>query len=85
MSNKNLFEKNFDLEITLLTIRQKNENTLFCPPIGHEQKGGDYQCSWQPAQLNHKQLKKAQSMAKIVTDNLGGVGLFGVEFFICGD
>ncbi len=73
---------NFDLEITLLTIRQKNGPTLFCPPIGHEQVNGDYQLSWQPAQINPQQLDEAQRMAKLVTDNLGGVGLFGVEFFI---
>ena len=72
----------FDLEITLLTIRQKDGSVLFCPPIGHEQSGGDYQCSWQPASLTDSQLTKAQEMALIVTNNLGGVGLFGVEFFI---
>ena len=74
----------FDLEITLLTIRQRNGETLFCAPIGHEQEGGDYQCSWQPAQLSEKQLQQAQTMARTVTDNLGGAGLFGVEFFLCG-
>ena len=73
----------FNLEITLLTIRQKDGSTLFCPPIGHEQSKGDYQCSWQPAKLSQKHLEKAQTMAKLVTDNLNGVGLFGVEFFIC--
>ncbi len=73
----------FELEITLLTIKQKNGNTLFCKPIGHEQSEGDYQCSWQPATLTDKQLEDAKSMAKIITDNLGGEGLFGVEFFIC--
>ena len=75
----------FDLEITLLTIRQWKGETLFCAPIGHEQERGDYQCSWQPAQLSASQLKQAQDMARIVTDNLGGAGLFGVEFFLCGD
>ena len=75
----------FELEITLLTIRQRNGDTLFCAPIGHEQEGGDYQCSWQPAQLTDQQLRQAQAMAKTVTDNLGGAGLFGVEFFICGE
>ena len=75
----------FDLEITLLTIRQKNGTTIFCPPIGHEQSDGDYQCSWQPAKLDNHHLKQAQAMAKAVTDKLGGVGLFGVEFFICGN
>ncbi len=75
----------FDLEITLLTIRQQNEEAIFCSPIGHEQSGGDYQCSWQPAELNNEHLKQAQSMAKLITNHLGGVGLFGVEFFIRGD
>ena len=75
----------FDLEITLLTIRQRNGKTLFCEPIGHEQKNGDYQCSWQPATLTESVLDKAQKIAKCVTDNLGGVGLFGVEFFIKGE
>ena len=72
----------FELEITLLTIKQKSGETIFCDPIGHEQIGGDYQNSWQPASLNIKQLNQAQSIAKLITDNLGGVGLFGVEFFI---
>ena len=75
----------FDLEITLLTIRQWDGTTLFCPPIGHEQKGGDYQCSWQPVPLCQDQLHQAQSMARTVTENLGGAGLFGVEFFIRGE
>ena len=75
----------FDLEITLLTIRQRDGSTLFCPPIGHEQTNGDYQCSWQPAALSAEQLEQAQAMARTVTDNLGGAGLFGVEFFLCGD
>ncbi len=75
----------FDLEITLLTIKQANGKTLFCSPIGHEQKNGDYQCSWQPAVLNESVLENAQQIARRITDNLGGVGLFGVEFFIKGD
>ena len=75
----------FELEITLLTIRQADGTTLFCPPIGHEQEGGDYQCSWQPAAMTPTQLEQAQAMARSVTENLGGIGLFGVEFFLCGD
>ncbi len=75
----------FDLEITLLTIRQHDGSTLFCAPIGHEQTNGDYQCSWQPAQISEDQLHQAQTMAQAVTNNLGGTGLFGVEFFLCGD
>ena len=73
----------FDLEITLLTVRQHCGETLFCEPIGHEQDGGDYQSSWQPADLSDQQLQQAQAMARTVTDHLGGVGLFGVEFFLC--
>ncbi len=86
-SNKIILEEfiEFDLEITLLTIRQFNGETLFCSPIGHEQRDGDYQCSWQPAVLTESVLDKAKEIAKRVTDNLGGVGLFGVEFFIKGE
>ncbi|KAF0653601.1 phosphoribosylglycinamide formyltransferase 2 [Cyanobium sp. Copco_Reservoir_LC18] len=75
----------FGLEITLLTVRQWQGPTLFCPPIGHIQERGDYQCSWQPARLGEEQLAAAQAMAKAVTDDLGGAGLFGVEFFLCGE
>jgi phosphoribosylglycinamide formyltransferase 2 len=74
----------FELEITLLTVRQWQGPTLFCPPIGHIQERGDYQCSWQPAALGPAQLAEAQAMARRITDNLGGAGLFGVEFFLCG-
>ena len=73
----------FEQEITLLTVKQWNGPTLFCPPIGHIQERGDYQCSWQPAHLNWDQLAAAQTMARQVTDNLGGAGIFGVEFFVC--
>ncbi|EDY37861.1 phosphoribosylglycinamide formyltransferase 2 [Cyanobium sp. PCC 7001] len=73
----------FELEITLLSVRQWNGPTLFCPPIGHIQERGDYQCSWQPAALGAAELAEAQAMAQAVTDNLGGAGLFGVEFFLC--
>ena len=72
----------FEQEITLLTVRQKDGPTLFCPPIGHIQERGDYQCSWQPAELQQSQLLEAQRMARQVTDALGGAGIFGVEFFI---
>jgi len=74
----------FELEITLLTVRPWQGPTLFCPPIGHLQERGDYQCSWQPAALGAPQLATAQAMAQAVTDALGGAGLFGVEFFLCG-
>ena len=73
---------NFELEITLLTVKQQNGPTLFCPPIGHMQERGDYQTSWQPAELGQAQLLEAQRMARQVTDSLGGCGIFGVEFFI---
>jgi phosphoribosylglycinamide formyltransferase 2 len=73
----------FELEITLLTVKQWHGPTLFCPPIGHIQERGDYQCSWQPAALGAEQLAAAQAMARTVTDALGGAGLFGVEFFLC--
>jgi len=73
----------FELEITLLTVKQWDGPTLFCPPIGHIQERGDYQCSWQPAKMPVQALADAQSMALSITDNLGGAGLFGVEFFLC--
>tara|TARA_Y100001968_G_C19379179_1_gene729373 strand:+ start:61 stop:1230 length:1170 start_codon:yes stop_codon:yes gene_type:complete len=75
----------FDYEITLLTIRQKDGSIIFCPPIGHEQKDGDYQKSWQPAQMKKEHLQEAQNIAKKIVNNLGGKGLFGVEFFIKGE
>ncbi len=75
----------FRLEITLLTVRQWQGPTLFCPPIGHIQERGDYQCSWQPAEMGADQLEAARDMARRVTDRLGGAGLFGVEFFLCGE
>ncbi len=73
----------FELEITLLTVKQWDGPTLFCPPIGHIQERGDYQCSWQPAKMPVQALADAQAMALSITDNLGGAGLFGVEFFLC--
>ena len=73
---------NFDLEITLLTIKQANGETLFCPPIGHVQKDGDYQCSWQPQEIKAKQLEEMKSISRKVTQELGGQGLFVVEFLI---
>ncbi|APD49395.1 formate-dependent phosphoribosylglycinamide formyltransferase [Synechococcus sp. CS-602] len=74
----------FEQEITLLTVKQWDGPTLFCPPIGHLQERGDYQCSWQPADLGASALATAEAMARRVTDHLGGAGLFGVEFFLCG-
>ncbi|NND63769.1 MAG: formate-dependent phosphoribosylglycinamide formyltransferase, partial [Flavobacteriaceae bacterium] len=75
----------FNYEITLLTVTQRNGNTLFCPPIGHRQEGGDYQESWQPATMDHTHLKEAQEMARKVTNELTGAGIWGVEFFIAND
>ena len=72
----------FDYEITLLTLTQKNGHTLFCPPIGHRQERGDYQESWQPMPMNPAHLQEAQEMAALVTAALGGQGIWGVEFFI---
>jgi phosphoribosylglycinamide formyltransferase 2 len=79
----------FDYEITLLTIRHKNGKgqlvTSYCKPIGHRQKNGDYQESWQPQAMSEKALTRAQAMSEKVTTELGGCGLFGVELFIKGD
>jgi phosphoribosylglycinamide formyltransferase 2 len=75
----------FDLEITLLTVTQKNGETLFCPPIGHRQERGDYQESWMPAQMSDELLREAQEMARKVTTALTGVGIWGVEFFLGND
>ena len=68
----------FDSEITLLTVTQQNGPTLFCPPIGHVQKGGDYRESFQPAPISPEHLAK-------VTQALTGAGLWGVEFFLSHD
>ena len=75
----------FDYEITLLTLTQDNNKTLFCPPIGHRQERGDYQESWQPMTMQEAHLQEAQNMAKEVTNALGGSGIWGVEFFIAKD
>lgn len=72
----------FDSEITLLTVTQKNGPTLFCPPIGHVQKGGDYRESFQPAVIAPEHLAEAQQMAEKVTRALTGHGIWGVEFFL---
>jgi len=77
---------NFESEITLLTVAQKNGlPTLFCPPIGHRQERGDYQESWQPALVQPQHLEEAKRMAAAVTEALTGAGIFGVEFFIAKD
>jgi len=74
----------FDYEITLLTVRNET-GTVFCEPIGHVQKDGDFILSWQPMPMSQEALKKAQDIAKAVTDGLGGRGIFGVEFFVKGE
>jgi phosphoribosylglycinamide formyltransferase 2 len=79
----------FEYEITLLTVRARGSNgqveTHFCEPIGHLQVGGDYVESWQPQPMSPRALERAQQIARKVTDNLGGQGLFGVELFVSGD
>lgn len=72
----------FDSEFTLLTVTQKNGPTLFCPPIGHVQKGGDYRESWQPYKISDEALKQARHIADEVTKALTGAGIWGVEFFL---
>ena len=72
----------FDYEITLLTVTQKNGETLYCPPVGHVQVGGDYQESFQPMPMKPEHLAAAQDMARRVTSALTGCGIWGVEFFI---
>ncbi len=72
----------FESEITLLTVTQKNGNTLFCPPIGHRQERGDYMESWMPHPMSNAHLNEAEEMAGKVTRALGGEGIWGVEFFL---
>ncbi len=79
----------FDFEITLLTVRALNAEgqveTYFCQPIGHVQQDGDYRESWQPQAMSAKAIENAQNIAKTVTDDIGGLGLFGVELFVKGE
>jgi phosphoribosylglycinamide formyltransferase 2 len=74
----------FDYEITLLTARNSNQ-TVFCEPIGHIQKDGDYIFSWQPMDMSDLAIQRSKDIAKKITDGLGGRGLFGVELFVKGD
>jgi phosphoribosylglycinamide formyltransferase 2 len=74
----------FDYEITLLTVRHR-DGTSFCDPIGHLQRDGDYRESWQPQPMSAKALERSQQIAKAITDDLGGWGVFGVELFVQGD
>ncbi|BAX96489.1 phosphoribosylglycinamide formyltransferase 2 [Mycobacteroides stephanolepidis] len=79
----------FDYEITQLTVRALGDSgeieTSFCEPIGHRQANGDYVESWQPHPMSDEALRSAQHIARSVTENLGGQGIFGVELFIKGD
>jgi len=74
----------FESEITLLTVRTK-DGTLYCDPIGHKQKDGDYVESWQPHPMTPAQLDESKHIAKTICDRLGGRGLFGVELFLLKD
>ena len=74
----------FDYEITMLTVRHR-DGTSFCDPVGHLQKDGDYRESWMPQPMSPEALRKSQDIARRITDELGGWGLFGVELFIRGD
>lgn len=88
----------FDYEVTLLTVRHLDSDgrpvTSFCPPIGHRQESGDYRESWQPHPMSERALSEAKRQARILVDDLcavrkganpSGRGVFGVEFFVCGD
>jgi len=79
----------FEYEITLLTVRARDAGgevrTYFCEPIGHVQVAGDYVESWQPQAMSPAALARSQEIAAVVTGNLGGRGLFGVELFVRGD
>jgi phosphoribosylglycinamide formyltransferase 2 len=79
----------FDYEITQLTVRAMGADgqveTHFCAPVGHVQVGGDYVESWQPQAMTPAALQSARDIAKKITDDLGGLGLFGVELFVKGD
>ena len=79
----------FDYEITQLTLRALGPGgiteTHFCEPIGHVQIHGDYVESWQPQPMSPLALKRTRDIAQTITDNLGGLGIFGVELFIKGD
>ena len=74
----------FDYEITQLTVRHSG-GTSYCEPIGHVQVSGDYRESWQPQAMSKIAMEEARRYAKLITDALGGRGLFGVELFICGE
>ena len=72
----------FDYEFTLLTVRKENGENIFCEPIGHEQFKGDYQCSWQPMEINQFLIDDAKNITNQILNNLNGAGIYGVEFFV---
>ncbi|HET7843729.1 MAG TPA: formate-dependent phosphoribosylglycinamide formyltransferase [Xanthomonadales bacterium] len=74
----------FDYEITMLTVRHAG-GTSFCAPIGHLQVDGDYRESWQPQPMSARALVESERLARAITDELGGAGVFGVELFVRGD
>jgi len=76
---------NFDFEFTLLTVRKDSGENIFCLPIGHLQSNGDYQCSWQPLDINESLICEAKKMTNRILNNLNGAGLYGVEFFVKGN
>ena len=80
---KNLISLDFDYEITLLTVRTFNDqgevDTYFCAPIGHRQEDGDYRESWQPQEMTATAMQNSQDIALKVINNIGGLGLFGVD------
>ena len=76
---------NFDFEFTLLTVRKESGENIFCLPIGHLQSNGDYQCSWQPLDINESLISEAKKMTNRILNNLNGAGLYGVEFFVKGN
>ncbi len=76
---------NFDFEFTLLTVRKDSGENIFCLPIGHLQSNGDYQCSWQPIEINESLISEAKNMTNRILNNLNGAGLYGVEFFVKGN
>ncbi len=75
---------NFDSEITLLTVATR-DGVIFCSPIGHRQEHGDYRESWQPAAIPREALQSARYQSRKLVEALGGHGIFGVEYFVCGD
>ena len=75
----------FDYEFTLLSIRTVEGENSYCLPIGHQQSGGDYQCSWQPLEIKESIFIEAKEIADVILENLNGAGLYGVEFFVRGN